>query len=250
MYSTFQFTREIRNYWTAFIRFIYPSACVLCSSALDIDQNQLSFACLNKLHPLKKPLCEVCSAELPPFKPKPYRCNSCRTRKTYYRRGAALFPYGEDIKTILHQVKFEKKPWRLNILKPYFKNISTPLPLSQYNLIIPVPMDPHRRREREFNQSHLIAQLLTQGKHAPKVKNLLKKVRPTPPQSLLSRSERLINLADTFRLKRGVNIKDQSILMVDDIVTTGATIDECAKCLIQNGAKRVDFFSLAKAITS
>ena len=91
---------------------------------------------------------------------------------------------------------------------------------------------------------------LLQKKKFPKtpIRDIIRKTRRTKPQSILHREERLENLINAFRLKRGVKIKRKKILLIDDVMTTGATLNECAKCLIQNGAKRVDVFSLARTV--
>ncbi len=246
----FGWTQEIRNYWTAFVRIIYPALCLTCESSLEIDERYLCISCQLRIPHLKEPLCQKCAAECPPFAPSNFRCSCCRSIKSYYHRGTALFPYRDEVKTILHTVKFEKKPWHLKIFNEAIMKAALPLPITEYDLIVPVPADPKRKRERDFNPTYLIAKTIAQSSCAPRVKAVLKKVKSTPPQSDLDRAKRLVNLKEAFRLSWRADIRNQKILLVDDIVTTSATINECAKCLKEAGANRVDFFALARTTSS
>ena len=242
--------RETHRYWIALARLIYPETCVFCKAILEIDERLACSSCLQKIPLLKPPLCKTCAMTLPPYGQTHSRCASCRRLTVYFDAGTALFCYRDEVKTLLHEVKFSKKPWYLKVLRPFFQNAKTPLPLASYDFLVPIPLDQERKREREFNQSDTIARLLGIPRTLPPIRPLLAKVRQTEPQSVLDRSKRLTNLEGAFRLARGVSVSGKSILLVDDVVTTGATVNECAKCLKQHGANRVDFFSLARAVPS
>lgn len=249
MYPAIHLGQEIRNYWVAFTRLTYPTTCPLCEKRLDVDEDYLCRHCFDSIPFLRQPLCPKCAMELPPFL-TPSRCPSCERITTYYTRGASVFPYTEEIKQILHRIKFGQEPWYLKALRTHIEQTKLPLPIEQYHLLVPIPLDRSRARKREYNQSALIAQLLITGrKNAPRVAAILKKTRKTEPQSALDRAGRLINLEQAFQLKRWADVKNKTILLVDDVVTTGATVNECAKCLIEGGAARVDFFSVARTIS-
>ncbi|MBI4387711.1 MAG: ComF family protein [Candidatus Omnitrophica bacterium] len=246
----FGWTQEIKNYWTAFVRIIYPAFCLTCDSPLEIDERYLCALCHSRIPHLKEPLCQKCAAECPPFAPSNFRCSHCRSIKSHYHRGTALFPYRDEVKTILHAIKFEKKPWYLKIFKEAIAKAALPLPIAEYDLIVPVPADPKRKRERDFNPAYLIAETVAQSSPGSRIRAILKKVKSTPPQSDLDRVKRLVNLSGAFRLSWHTDVRNQKILLVDDIVTTSATINECAKCLKEAGASRVDFFALARTGSS
>lgn len=249
MYSFSHWGLELLSYWRAFTRMFYPALCLLCQKNLEIDEKGLCSACLMTLPKLKKPLCSKCSMEIPPFAPsRSSRCPSCRNVKTYFNRGVSIFSYGETMKTLLHAVKFEKKPWYLKSLKTFLEQTRLPLPVEEYDLVVPVPLDPSRKGRREFNQSELIARLLLLKSKASKPANVLKKVKKTAPQSSLDRKERLRNLEGAFRIRRRAPLKGKKVLLVDDIVTTTSTINECAKCFREAGALRIDFFSLVRTV--
>ena len=122
--------------------------------------------------------------------------------------------------------------------------------LDRYYMIVPVPLDNRREREREFNQAFIIANLLKRagGNPAIPIKNIIQKKKKTLPQSQLGRQERLENLNGAFRLRQlPFHLSGKKIMLVDDIFTTGSTINECAKLLKENEAEQVDFFTIARA---
>ncbi len=247
MIQSFVIAQEIHHYWTAFVRLIYPEVCLLCSGSLEIQDCYICGPCIHKIETLKPPLCPKCAMQIPPYLSKMSRCPSCQNMKTHFDRGYALFPYQNEIKKILHSVKFSKKSWHLKALDPFLNDLTMP-PIFDYDFLVPVPLDPIRKRQREFNQSHLIARLIHQHDNSSPIRSVLKKVKRTEPQSALDRSRRLENLGNAFKLRRGSKVSGKKILLIDDIVTTGATVNECAKCLKEKGALKVDFFALARTI--
>ncbi len=242
------FSSELSRLWTSFVRLFYPANCIFCHEALELDeQNYACKTCVERLPTLKKPLCVKCAGELPPYGPLGPMCNRCLREKTYYKRGISIFRYEDTIKHLIQKVKFGKKSWYLKAVARFLKYAETPLEFSKYDLIVPVPLDSSRARTREFNQSLLFAKLLKkeQKVRAP-VKNILRKAIKTRPQSALHRDERITNLQNAFRLRNHAKISGMNILLVDDVMTTGSTLNECAKCLREAGARRVDMFTLSR----
>ena len=224
---------EIRRYWIALVDLIYPERCIFCFDRLDFTEELACRDCSNSLPLLKDP-----------------RCTPRSSRQRYVHSGAAVFAYEGVMKDFFHRVKFDRKQWHLKFLRRHLQNARLPLPLSEYDALVPVPLDRERSKVRQFNQSALIAKMLAAEHGTGRVQPLLIKIRNTEPQSLLNRSDRLTNVRDAFQLKKGARIAGKKILLVDDIVTTGATVNECARCLRSAGAKRVDFFSVARAVTT
>jgi ComF family protein len=111
--------------------------------------------------------------------------------------------------------------------------------------IVPVPLSISRLRERGFNQSLLVARVMSRKFHIPLLMDNLMKTRETPPQIGLSAKERLLNLKNAFGVEG--NINGFRLLLVDDVMTTGATVTECSKVLIKAGAKEVTVLTLARA---
>jgi len=119
------------------------------------------------------------------------------------------------------------------------------LDIPQTDAVIPVPLTSKGLRRRGFNQSLLIARVIAQNTQVPLFMDTLFKVRETPPQIGLSARERKSNLKNTFTVAG--DIKDKRILLIDDVMTTGATITECSKVLLKAGAKEILVITLARA---
>jgi ComF family protein len=116
------------------------------------------------------------------------------------------------------------------------------------DLVVPVPLHMKRLRERGFNQAHLVVRRWATQEEIPFDGITLSRSRWTEPQTILSRAERRKNIKGAFSLRHPERIKGQRILLVDDVYTTGATVNECAKVLMRAGAEFVDVLTLARAI--
>jgi ComF family protein len=121
-----------------------------------------------------------------------------------------------------------------------------PLPVD-HDLLIPVPLDLERLRWRGFNQALALGRILAARRHRPLHPMALRRCRITPPQVGLNEAERRRNIAGAFAVRDRAAVRGRTILLVDDVMTTGATVDECAKTLRRAGARRVDVLVLARA---
>jgi ComF family protein len=124
-----------------------------------------------------------------------------------------------------------------------------PLESQVYDLIVPVPLHPHRLRWRGFNQSLILARALGSTRHIKVDPFLLERTRPTVPQTQLTASERRTNVRGAFAVVAPERLAKKQVLLVDDVYTSGATVEECAKVLYHAGAVTVDVFTLARAVT-
>jgi ComF family protein len=122
-----------------------------------------------------------------------------------------------------------------------------PLPL-QHDIAIPVPLHRQRLRWRGFNQSALIARRLASDRGILYAASVLQRRRSTPPQVGLSEAERRTNISGAFSVRDPESLRGRSVLLVDDVYTTGATANECARTLKRAGARRVDVLVLARAL--
>lgn len=227
------------RYGEAFLRLLYPSLCATCHQLLELEEQGLCLPCRQNLQKLR-------------LFPSEERI---RLSLAYGDEGWALFRYEDPVKEILHQVKFGRRRDLLQIFGGEIASFLQRRPqVAAYDCIAPIPLDPHRRPERQFNQSGLLAQKIHEtlgGKRGqgPRLEGkLLVKKHSTFPQSLLGREARRLNLQRVFEVFRPQRIKGRSVLLVDDIFTTGATLEEAAKTLKARGASRVAFLTLARAL--
>ncbi|MGZ3558679.1 MAG: ComF family protein [Thermodesulfobacteriota bacterium] len=171
------------------------------------------------------------------------------THKKYFTMARALGAHEGSLQEAIHRWKYEGKTY----LTPFFaqwmaEGLSRYWESDSFDLLIPVPLHPQRLRERGFNQALLLVKEISFRTGIPYGKTVLQKKRPTIPQVTLSGMERERGLRGAFHVIGGEGLFGKSVLLVDDVYTTGATANECSKVLRRGGAKRVDVLTLAHAI--
>jgi ComF family protein len=149
----------------------------------------------------------------------------------------------------IHRYKYQ----RALFLEPFLAELltaSASLDLRQraWDLIIPVPLHPAKEREREFNQAHRLAGHLSHATGIPVNGGMVKRVLATPTQTLLTREERMHNMRNAFEVRKDKTLKNLKLVLVDDVFTTGATTDACAKALRRAGAAEVCVWTVARGI--
>jgi len=150
---------------------------------------------------------------------------------------------------IFHEIKFKKRRKLLNVFEPYVRlKLDIIKDMLHNTTVIPVPLDKKRKRERDFNQSELLAKTICRYINIPLELHVLQRIIQQQPQSILHRKERLQNLKGAFIAKRADRIAGKHILLVDDVLTTGSTVNECARVLKEAGAHAITTFTLARAM--
>lgn len=213
---------------------------------------------LNLIYPLN---CLICQKQIP-FTPPRGLCPECFTRiqrnfsppgswvtsesKYYFKQIWVAAPYRGIMKECIQLLKYKRKLILLEQLSRIMIEFAQKnIPRANIDGLVAVPLHYARLKEREFNQSQLLASRLARHFNLPLLNNTLKRTRPTPSQANLSKQERFASLKDAFALKEKEEIKRKNILLVDDVFTTGATVNECAQVLIKSSAKEVSVFTLA-----
>ncbi len=231
--------------------FLFPPACLICRSSIT-DRNEKYFCirCFAKISYTKAPFCNQCGIPFDAESGKNHLCGTClnSTSKPYFSLARATGIYQNTLREAICQFKYQK---RAILAKPLGilmgKNNFNSLNFKFYQLLIPVPLHYKRLKERGFNQALLLARQIRKIHNVPIDYLSLKRNRFTRPQVDLIFKERKNNVKGAFSLKNENNIKDKNILLLDDVFTTGATVNECAKVLIRGGAKKVDVLTLARA---
>jgi competence protein ComFC len=232
----------------AFKYLVYPEICVSCTKDLSYDESFLCTDCRKLITPLKDPLCKKCSRELPPFLQVSRPCSDCRNRAFSFTRNISAVKYDSTAKTLFHELKYQKRQNIVRLFYPYIDTVFNELQLDLSDLLLTcVPLDPLRQAQRGFNQSRLICEYIVKQYRIRADYSVLKRKASRTPQSMLNRSERMHNVHDLFRAGNTNAIKNKNILLVDDILTTGSTANECSRVLRAAGAKTVTIFSIARA---
>lgn len=217
-------------------------------------------ACLMDFQPAQSPLCSRCGAVFDAFDGEDHLCENCMRAPRHFHQARAAGIYEGALKQMIQDFKFHGKihlarPFGLLMLHTfsgmYARNASA-VP----GIVVPVPLHTGRLRMRGFNQAFLLANHLTdlnrqhpvsRGIALETSRDILIRRRSTNPQTGLDKDRRKTNIADAFTVHAPEKTFGKHILLVDDVYTTGATVDECARVLIHAGAARVDVLTLARA---
>jgi ComF family protein len=219
-----------------FLDLIFPRNCDLCGQTLFDREN-----CL----------CSVCIGLLPVTS---YHMRASENDLIDKVRGLsridlamAFLKFTKEGKSqqLLHQLKYRNKPQLAQELGVLYGRILAEGQLkNRWNVIVPVPLHPLKLKRRGYNQSEEFGKGLSKELGIP-LQNLLVREKYTETQTKKSRLERMSNVGDVFRFSNGKSIDNQSVMLVDDVMTTGATLCACANELLRNNAKTVDLITLA-----
>ncbi|MGB9887745.1 MAG: ComF family protein [Moorellales bacterium] len=240
------------RYWwselaTGLWELLYPQAglCPLCRERRR-KEAPLCADCLLEVRAWKRRYypCRRCGRLLP----APGLCRDCRTDPPPFAWARAAGLYDGRLRLALQQLKYYR---RRRLAAPLGYLLLLALEdapeVPNFDLVVPVPLSPRRLAERSFNQAALLARELARARHLPLVEALAR-VRETPPQVGLSRGARLNNLAGAFAVREPEKVLGASVLLVDDTLTTGATVRECSRVLLAAGAKAVYVLTVATAL--
>lgn len=168
----------------------------------------------------------------------------CRSREHLFTRGLAALPYTGKIKQSVYQIKFHNKREYIDFYGPYMAEIlGDKIRSWEAQALIPVPLHRSKMRKRGYNQAELLAEYVGRELGIPVWTDIVQRIRATKPQKDLTWRERQNNLKGAFKISR-YDVKLKKIILVDDIYTTGSTIDGIAGKLLEQGAEEVYFISL------
>lgn len=224
----------------------FPAVCLLCRQGLPaFTEVHLCPACQTRVRLIQAPLCTCCGMEFAGAGESHY-CGPCLARPPHFSRARAIFRYEEESARLVHAFKYGGK----SVGRATFRALSKKAPpladLAPPELIVPVPLHVRRLKARGFNQALLLARFLFPEQGERICPDLLVRHRWTDPQTTLSGQVRRKNLAGAFLVRRPQQVLGRRVLLVDDVFTTGTTLDECAKVLKAHGALQVEALTLAR----
>lgn len=235
------------------IIFIYPAKCRYCSENLDPDDGYyICRSCWQKSKFIEKPFCEVCGHPMDANMALPDKivsCNNC-PESLWFRKARAICDYNSAIGEAIRLLKYNSKEVMAKPLaKLMFESMPKLLPGEGYDYIIPVPLHKKRQRKRGYNQMELIGKWLSRTTGIPIESHSLIKKKNNQSQTKLGPKERIENVRDAFDISDPSTIIGKKILLIDDVMTTGATANECARILAKKGKTRhVDIFTLTRRL--
>lgn len=222
---------------------LFPSnfKCVLCNEEMPEGNNGVCAHCLHHLPYIKGKTCEICGEEI--CSDANY-CLSCKSNIPHFNKAVALFNYEGGIARLIKELKYDNKQYLKqtlgNFMVETYKKLDVPI-----DLVIPVPLHKNRFKERGYNQAELLSESLKTKFGLCINTEILERKRDTSTQTSLKKRERITNMKDAFAVNNKKTVKDKNILLVDDVYTTGSTLNEIARVLKDSGAKNVFCVTLA-----
>ena len=242
--------KPLRNVWDGLLYVLLPNTCYSCKRDLHWQS--------------KEPLCRECAAAIKPVGPlyclrcgKPLsdggaHCYQCRGSKAEHFkckiiRSAMVF--GPQARGVIHAFKYADQPYLSSYLAGWMNKEWDKYPdLKEAQLILPVPLYKKKQRQRGYNQSELLARELAKLRNLPLDTASLIRSRNTPSQTKLGREGRLQNMSGAFSCVSPAAVKGKIVLLIDDVATTGASLEGCAEALKAAGAKKVIAYTLAREV--
>src|SRR5256885_133905 len=237
-----------KNWANAALAFVYPENCQLCGeNRATPAQGYVCERCCTTVRFLEPPFCERCGLPFEGALTTSFECGNCNDLTLHFHSARSAVAATEKILEAIHRYKYHHALW----VEPFLAGLlveraKLEIAKANWHALVPVPLHSTKLREREFNQAERLARCLSPVVGIPVNTKLVRRVQPTRTQTLLSREERLANVRNAFAVNEGLDLTGQMLILIDDVMTTGATTSACARVLRQAGAEKVCVWTVAR----
>ena len=224
----------------------FPPYCVHC--AADTPPGvYVCERCAEDVHRIEAPFCQRCSWPFDGAITEEFVCGDCQQQKVHYDCAVAAYRSRSVVRDLIHGFKYDGRLYLRVQLGRWLAETLRDRRMTEkkYDAFVPVPLHHVRYREREFNQAEELSRLLTKETGIP-TRDVLQRIRYTTTQTRLTREERMENLRGAFRVRQTEGVKGCDLVLVDDVFTTGSTVEECSRVLRRAGAASVRVITIAR----
>ncbi len=235
--------------WRGLLDLLYPPRCQACG---ELRRDPVCADCLAVIERITPPFCEVCGEPFDPLAHSAPRCADCRGKRRSFSAARSAAYYTGPLVEAIRRFKYDCqlvlwRPLGSIMVEALTNSVGAALDPDTIDVVCPVPLHPSRLRERGFNQSELLGEVVASSINRP-ITSLLERTRPTLPQVDLPAQSRAANVRDAFGPRLQEIISGQRVLLIDDLFTTGATMSECARTLRRADATDVRVLTLARPV--
>ncbi|MCC7519549.1 MAG: ComF family protein [Verrucomicrobiae bacterium] len=227
---------------------VWPRQCQICGETRFCERFAfLCDGCFASVSPIVPPWCERCGLPFSGLVGENASCPNCHDAVLEFERARAAVRFRGVVRRAIHGLKYRNELFWIPALEAWFlEGVAHHLEGERVEIVVPVPLHPVRERQRGLNQAALLARALARARGLPFAPHVLERVRPTETQTCLDREERQRNLRAAFRARLPKTAAVRRVLLVDDVLTTGSTLSECAATLRAAGAEAVLALTLAR----
>ncbi|MEN6464922.1 MAG: ComF family protein, partial [Syntrophaceae bacterium] len=225
---------------------LFPPRCAICGTSTEKDG--FCDNCLAQVSFIGSPMCPRCGLPYPVEDGVDHLCGDCLKGGQHFSVARSVGIYKDNILEIVHRFKYGRKLAAGRLLGSMMADRAEGLfKIREYDVLVPVPLHKERLRHRGFNQSLLLAREISGRFDLPVDFESLRRVRDTGPQASLGGNERRDNVRGAF--EAALSVKGKKVLLIDDVLTTGSTVGECARALVGRGALEVAVYTAARAVS-
>jgi ComF family protein len=237
----------------ALVSVVFPSGCRICERLLtSASRVPLCRECLSSFERVPSIVCETCGRPLPGLAQRegePLLCPACQDRTYTFDRARSFALYKDAVVRAILLLKFEQiEPLGAWFSERLAEMVNTESNRLLADVVVPVPLHREREKERGYNQAALLSKPLAKRLRLPHKAVLLMRTRARPDKQVLSLEERWESVRGAFATRPGSQVDNLRVLLVDDVLTTGATLDACARALREAGARSVIGLTVARAV--
>lgn len=244
-----QIVLKLRKAFDAVLDLIYPRNCIGCGMGVEAgDFRYLCERCLRDLNLIRSPHCDVCGIPFFGIVETQKACPDCIGLDPDFQHGRSIFLLEGFGRQIVHDFKYRKGQYLLRDIASIARNNPLVIEFIKDSTLIPVPLHPRKHRERGYNQSLLLAELFAREAGGLAVVEALVRIKDTVTQTNLKLRERRLNMKNAFSLADNIKLDPEKIyVVVDDVFTTGSTLEACCTALHRAGARKLNILTLAHA---
>ena len=231
---------------------LYPRNCLVCEHTVlpEGQKGVVCPSCRSEAKFISPPCCDRCALPFPGAIDTHFVCGYCKDLKFHFSRTYAVCRAEGVVRTCIHRFKYSREIYFARHLEEWFVEgaVRWAIDWSLVDALVPVPLYSRKLREREFNQAEYLARALSRAVGKPVLNGHLRRDRDTGTQTKLDARHRAENLRDAFSCRQGEALEGKRLVLVDDVFTTGATVDGCAKVLRRAGVAEVWVLVLARGV--
>ncbi len=240
----------LRRFCCSAANVVFPLRCIICEE--DINQYETIPLCREhrgKIILIKQPFCDICGKQMVSQESMEMICRDCRREKWHFDRAFSATIYSDEMRELVHFYKYRMRHYMATPFADLMVEfMQKHIDYQEIDFVVPVPLHWRRYMFRGFNQAYEIIRHLTRKFPLTVSRGNLRRIRHTLPQVILTPDQRKENIKDAFKAIRPEEFKGKKILLVDDVFTTGSTMNECARALKEAGAEEVIGFTLTQPI--